>query len=50
MSANNGDKSRYQVNRKRAVLRRSKIRELVKAVKDGTAAKPGAKAPQPAVK
>ena len=50
MSANNGDKSRYQVNRKRAVLRRSKIRELVKAVKAGTAAKPGAKAPAPAVK
>jgi hypothetical protein len=50
MSANNGDKSRYQVNRKRAVLRRSKIRELMNAVKAGTAAKPGAKAPEPAAK
>ena len=37
MSARNGDKSRYQVNRKRAVLRRTKIRELVKAVKAGPA-------------
>jgi hypothetical protein len=48
MSAHNGDKSRYQVNRKRAVLRRSKIRELVKAAKAGTATKPAAKAPKPA--
>ena len=30
MSAKNGDKSRYQINRKRAVLRRTRIRELVK--------------------
>ena len=30
MSARNGDKSRYQINRKRAVQRRTKIRELVK--------------------
>ena len=37
MSARNGDKSRYQVNRKRAVLRRTKIRELVRAVKGGPA-------------
>jgi len=43
MSAHNGDKSRYQVNRKRAVLRRTKIRELVKAAKETTAAKAGAK-------
>jgi len=35
MSARNGDKSRHQINRKRAVLRRAKIRDLVKAVKDG---------------
>ena len=48
MSANNGDKSRYQVNRKRAVLRRSKIRDLMKAAKAGTAAKPAAKAAKPA--
>jgi hypothetical protein len=46
MSAHNGDKSRYQVNRKRAVLRRSKIRELVKAAKAGTATKPAAKGRQ----
>jgi hypothetical protein len=37
MSARNGDKSRYHVNRKRAVQRRAKIRELVKAVKGGPA-------------
>lgn len=37
MSARNGDKSRYQVNRKRAVQRRAKIRELLKAVKAGPA-------------
>jgi hypothetical protein len=35
MSSKNGDKSRYQINRKRAVQRRAKIRELVKAVKAG---------------
>ena len=29
MSQRNGDKSRYQINRKRAVLRRAKIRALV---------------------
>jgi hypothetical protein len=40
MSAKNGDKSRYQINRKRAVQRRAKIRELVKSVK---AAAPPAK-------
>jgi hypothetical protein len=40
MSAKNGDKSRYQINRKRAVQRRAKIRELVKSVK---AAAPHAK-------
>jgi hypothetical protein len=37
MSSKNGDKSRYQINRKRAVQRRAKIRELVKAVKGGAA-------------
>jgi hypothetical protein len=37
MSSKNGDKSRYQINRKRAVQRRAKIRELVKAVKAGSA-------------
>jgi hypothetical protein len=29
MSEKNGDKSRFQINRKRAVLRRAKIREMV---------------------
>ena len=29
MSARNGDKSRHQINRKRAVLRRARMRELV---------------------
>jgi hypothetical protein len=33
MSAKNGDKSRHQINRKRVVLRRAKIRDLVKAAK-----------------
>jgi hypothetical protein len=33
MSARNGDKSRYQINRKRAVKRRVKIRELVRTAK-----------------
>ena len=45
MSAKNGDKSRFQVNRKRAVLRRTKIRELVKAAKEASAAKPPAGTP-----
>lgn len=43
MSAKNGDKSRYQINRKRAVLRRTKIRELVKNAKKDAPA-PAAKA------
>jgi len=42
MSAKNGDKSRYQINRKRAVLRRIKIRQLVKSVRSGPV--PAAKA------
>ncbi len=42
MSAKNGDKSRHQINRKRVVLRRAKIRDMVKAAKAAaeTAAKP----------
>lgn len=44
MSSINGDKSRSQINRKRGVLRREKIRKMVaerKAAKQtGTAAKP----------
>ena len=38
MSAKNGDKSRHQINRKRVVLRRAKIRDLVKAAKERTPA------------
>ena len=33
MSRLNGDKSRHQINRKRVVLRREKIRKLVEAAK-----------------
>jgi hypothetical protein len=39
MSAKNGDKSRHQINRTRAVLRRAKMRDMVKAAKAGAAAK-----------
>jgi hypothetical protein len=35
MSERNGDKSRFQINRKRAVLRRAKIREMVAAGSSG---------------
>ena len=38
MSARNGDKSRYQINRKRGIHRRVKIRELVKSIRGGPAA------------
>jgi hypothetical protein len=31
MSQRNGDKSRYQINRKRTVIRRAKIRTMVAA-------------------
>jgi hypothetical protein len=44
MSAKNGDKSRHQINRKRVVLRRAKIRDLVKAAKAGAAAAPAGSA------
>jgi hypothetical protein len=46
MSAINGDKSRSQINRKRAVLRREKIRKMVaerKAKETGAAGKPPTK-------
>ncbi len=36
MSQKNGDKSRYQINRKRTVLRRAKIRAMVAAGQIGT--------------
>jgi len=45
MSARNGDKSRFQVNRKRAVVRRTKTRELVKALKEAAPAKAAPKEP-----
>jgi len=35
MSEKNGDKSRFQINRKRAVVRRAKIRALVAAGSTG---------------
>lgn len=35
MSARNGEKSRFQINRKRAVIRRAKIRALVAAGNQG---------------
>jgi hypothetical protein len=40
MSSRNGDKSRHQINRKRVVVRRAKIRDLVKAAKAAAAAAP----------
>ncbi len=33
MSRLNGDKSRHQINRKRVVVRRAKIKQLVEAAK-----------------
>ena len=35
MSERNGEKSRFQINRKRRVLRRVKIREMLAAVAAG---------------
>jgi len=43
MSRLNGDKSRHQINRKRVVLRRAKIKKLVAAAQAKGAA---AKAPE----
>jgi hypothetical protein len=37
MSRLNGDKSRHQINRKRVVLRRAKIKQLVAEAKAKTA-------------
>ena len=45
MSRLNGDKSRHQINRKRVVVRRAKIKQLVEAAKAKSAA---AKAPEKA--
>jgi hypothetical protein len=36
MSQKNGDKSRHQINRKRTVIRRAKIRAMVAAGQLGT--------------
>jgi hypothetical protein len=44
MSRLNGDKSRHQINRKRVVLRRAKIKQLVADAKAKTAS--GATAPE----
>jgi hypothetical protein len=35
MSERNGEKSRFQINRKRAVLRRVRIREMLAATASG---------------
>jgi hypothetical protein len=40
MSQRNGEKSRYQINRKRKMLRRVKTRALVAGVADAAAEKP----------
>jgi hypothetical protein len=45
MSARNGDKARFQKDRKRTVLRRAKIRELVKATAAKGTVAVAAKAP-----
>lgn len=48
MSRLNGDKSRHQINRKRTVVRRAKIRQLVDAAatKKGSGAAAAAEKPQ----
>ena len=48
MSRLNGDKSRHQINRKRVVLRRAKIKKLVEDAKAKSAAGAGAPEKQPA--
>ena len=40
MSERNGEKSRFQINRKRAVLRRTKVRELLAAAAAGAEKRP----------
>jgi hypothetical protein len=45
MSARNGDKSRHQINRKRAVVRRAKIRQML-ADRKATGDAAGARAPK----
>jgi hypothetical protein len=48
MSSLIGDKSRHQINRKRVVLRREKIRKLVEAAKAKKASGTEVAAKQPA--
>jgi hypothetical protein len=48
MSQRNGDKSRFQINRKRAVLRRAKIRAIVAAGSAGSAEGPAQQTKRPA--
>ena len=48
MSQRNGDKSRFQINRKRAVLRRAKIRAIVAAGSAGSAEGPAQATKRPA--
>jgi hypothetical protein len=47
MSSINGDKSRHQINRKRTVVRRAKIRQMIA---DRKAGKTGAVTPKPPAK
>jgi hypothetical protein len=47
MSSINGDKSRQSVNRKRTVVRRAKIRQMMADRKTANAAKTGATPPKP---
>jgi len=48
MSRLNGDKSRHQINRKRVVLRRAKIKQLVEAATAKNASAATASEKQPA--
>ena len=48
MSRLNGDKSRHQINRKRVVLRRAKIKKLVEEARAKTASGATASKQQPA--
>jgi hypothetical protein len=46
MSERNGEKSRFQINRKRAVLRRVRIREMVAAAAAGGEKRPAHSKPR----
>ena len=48
MSERNGEKSRFQINRKRTVLRRAKIRAMVAAGGVGSAEGPAQTTKRPA--